>query len=77
MPKPKPSPMPHPEESGRTPGAGPTLSPSDSPPVSRKAFLLRVPAELIEELRCWSEQECRSMNAQMEFVLREALSRRD
>ena len=42
----------------------------------RKAFLLRVPAELIEELRGWAEDEYRSMNAQVEFVLRDALARR-
>ena len=42
----------------------------------RKAFLLRVPPELIEELRTWAELEYRSMNAQVEFVLRDALSRR-
>ena len=74
--KSNPSPMLHPEESNRKPQPGPTLSPTESKHSTRKAFLLRVPAELIEELRCWSEEEYRSMNAQVEFVLREALARR-
>lgn len=42
----------------------------------RKAFLLRLPPELHNELRAWAAQEMRSLNAQIEFLLRDALRRR-
>jgi hypothetical protein len=35
--------------------------------------LLRLPPELLEELRGWAAQEMRSLNAQIEWTLREAL----
>lgn len=44
--------------------------------AERKPFLLRVPEELLEELRAWAEQEMRSLNGQIEWVLRDALRRR-
>jgi len=43
---------------------------------SRKPFLLRIPPELMTELRGWAEHEFRSLNAHIEFLLREALRRR-
>lgn len=42
----------------------------------RKGFLLRLPPELMEELRAWAAQDLRSLNAHIEFVLREAVRRR-
>ncbi|MBI5852631.1 MAG: Arc family DNA-binding protein [Planctomycetes bacterium] len=42
----------------------------------KKGFLLRVPAELLEQLRGWAEQEMRSLNGQIEWILREALRAR-
>jgi hypothetical protein len=42
----------------------------------RKPFLIRLPPELLEELKAWAEQELRSLNAQIEFVLRQAVDRR-
>ena len=42
----------------------------------RKAFLLRLPPELLEELRRWASDEMRSLNGQLEFLLREALKKR-
>ena len=42
----------------------------------RKPFLLRLPPELMEELRVWSNQELRSLNSHIEYLLREALRRR-
>lgn len=41
----------------------------------RKPFLLRLPPELLAELRGWAAQEMRSLNAQIEWALREALKR--
>ena len=44
--------------------------------AERKTFLLRVDAGLFDELRRWADDELRSVNGQIEFVLREALRRR-
>ena len=45
-------------------------------PPERKPFLLRLPADLMQELRRWAGQDLRSLNGQIEFLLREALRRR-
>ena len=42
----------------------------------KKPFLLRLPEPLFEELRRWAEQEMRSINGQIEFLLRQALEQR-
>ncbi|MCC6783819.1 MAG: Arc family DNA-binding protein [Planctomycetes bacterium] len=42
----------------------------------KKGFLLRIPEELLEQLRGWAEQEMRSVNGQIEWILREALRAR-
>ncbi|MFQ5655757.1 MAG: Arc family DNA-binding protein [Planctomycetota bacterium] len=42
----------------------------------RKPFLLRLPPDLLEEIRGWAEQEMRSLNGQIEYLLRDALRRR-
>ena len=39
----------------------------------RKAFLLRVDPALLEHLQRWADDELRSLNAQIEFILRRAL----
>jgi hypothetical protein len=44
--------------------------------TDRKSFLLRLPRELLDRLRGWAEQDLRSLNAQIEYLLREALKRR-
>ncbi len=44
--------------------------------AERKSFLLRLPPDLMEELTRWSKDELRSMNAQIEYILRDALRRR-
>ena len=41
----------------------------------RKAFLLRVDPSLWRELERWAADELRSVNGQIEFVLREAVRR--
>ena len=40
--------------------------------AARKQFLLRVDPELWKELEKWAADELRSVNAQVEWVLREA-----
>lgn len=42
----------------------------------RKAFLLRIPPELFRELEKWAADELRSVNGQIEYLLREAVSQR-
>jgi len=42
----------------------------------RKAFLLRVPADLWKELERWAADDLRSINGQIEFLLRQAVARR-
>lgn len=39
----------------------------------KKGFLLRLPPQLLDELRSWAEQEMRSTNGQIEWLLRNAL----
>ena len=42
----------------------------------RKAFLLRIDPALHEELEGWAQQELRSLNGQIEYLLKEAVQRR-
>ena len=42
----------------------------------RKAFLLRVDPLLWKDIEGWASQELRSVNGQIEFILREAIRRR-
>ncbi|QOJ15058.1 MAG: hypothetical protein HRU75_10560 [Planctomycetia bacterium] len=42
----------------------------------RKSILLRVAPELWDALNRWAHDELRSVNAQIEYVLREAVRRR-
>ena len=39
----------------------------------RKAFLLRIDPEVLEALQRWANDDLRSLNGQIEFVLRKAL----
>ena len=41
----------------------------------RKAFLLRIDPAVLEAMQKWANDDLRSVNAQVEFVLREALAR--
>ena len=41
--------------------------------AAKKAFPLRLNAEIFQALRRWSDDEIRSVNAQIEYVLRDAL----
>ena len=42
----------------------------------RKKFLLRINPELWEELNRWAEDELRSVNGQIEYLLRQAVEQR-
>jgi len=41
----------------------------------RKAFLLRLPPELWKEIERWAGDELRSVNGQIEYLLRQAVSK--
>jgi hypothetical protein len=41
----------------------------------RKNFPLRVDAEVLDAVRAWAGDDLRSLNGQIEFLLREALRR--
>ena len=47
--------------------------------MARKPFLLRLPPDLYEDLERWAADELRSVNAQIEYLLREQVrnKRRD
>jgi len=42
----------------------------------RKPFLLRIPPDLLKDIEKWAADDLRSVNAQIEFVLRQAVARR-
>jgi hypothetical protein len=46
------------------------------PPEDRKSFLLRIPPDLWKELEKWAGDELRSVNGQIEYVLRQAVEKR-
>jgi hypothetical protein len=43
--------------------------------AEKKPFLLRVDRELLETLQRWANDDLRSLNGQIEFLLRDALKR--
>ncbi len=43
--------------------------------AERKPFLLRIDPAVLEALQKWAGDDLRSLNAQIEFVLRDALAR--
>ena len=44
--------------------------------TARKQYLLRVDPEVWEEVERWASDDLRSVNAQVEYILRDALRRR-
>ena len=43
--------------------------------AERKAYPLRINADVLEAMQRWADDEIRSLNAQIEYVLRDALRR--
>ena len=41
----------------------------------RKNFPLRIDAQLLDQVRQWADDDLRSLNGQIEFLLRESLRR--
>jgi hypothetical protein len=46
------------------------------PSEERKSFLLRIPPDLWNELEKWAADELRSVNGQIEYLLRQAVDKR-
>ena len=44
--------------------------------AARKPFLLRIPPELWDELSRWAADDLRSVNAHIEYLLRDAVRKR-
>jgi hypothetical protein len=44
--------------------------------AERKSFLLRIDAHVLDALRRWADDDLRSLNGQIEFLLRDALRAR-
>jgi hypothetical protein len=44
--------------------------------AERKTFLLRIDPALWTELEAWSQDELRSVNGQIEYLLRQAVQKR-
>lgn len=44
--------------------------------AEKKSFLLRIDPKLWKELDRWARDELRSVNGQVEYILRDAVSRR-
>lgn len=44
--------------------------------AERKSFLLRIDPELWREVEVWAQQELRSVNGQIEYLLKQAVLRR-
>jgi hypothetical protein len=43
--------------------------------AGRKSFLLRIDAAVLEAMQRWANDDLRSLNGQIEYVLRDALRR--
>jgi hypothetical protein len=44
--------------------------------AERKPFLLRIDADLWAQLEAWAQDELRSVNGQIEYLLRQAVTKR-
>lgn len=43
---------------------------------SRKTFLLRIPPNLWADVESWAQEDLRSVNGQIEYLLRQAVAKR-
>ena len=43
--------------------------------AEKKAFVLRVNPEMLKDLEAWAQQDFRSLNGQIEYLLNEALKK--
>jgi hypothetical protein len=45
--------------------------------MARKSFLLRIDPKVLDAVERWADEELRSVNGQIEYILRQALAKRD
>lgn len=45
--------------------------------AKRKSLLIRIDPKLWEQINAWAENELRSVNGQIEYILREAVRKRE
>ena len=45
--------------------------------MARKSFLLRIDPKVLDAVQRWADEELRSVNGQIEYVLRQALAKRE
>jgi len=43
--------------------------------AERKSFLIRVDERVLDQVKRWADDDLRSLNAQIEFLLRDALAK--
>jgi len=43
--------------------------------AARKSFLIRIDEKLFQDIESWAQQEMRSVNGQIEYLLRQACAR--
>ncbi|SEJ56664.1 hypothetical protein SAMN04487995_5339 [Dyadobacter koreensis] len=43
--------------------------------AEKKAFVLRINPDMLKELEAWAQQDFRSLNGQIEFLLSESLKK--
>lgn len=48
---------------------------ADKPASDKKSYPLRTSAEVMDAMQRWADDDLRSLNAQIEYVLRDALRR--
>ncbi len=41
--------------------------------MSKKSFALRIDPQILEAMQSWADEDLRSINSQIEFILRQAL----
>jgi len=61
---------------GKRPASGSGDVPRHVRGAARKVLPLRLPPKMVAELRKWAAQDLRSLNAQIEYLLADALRRR-
>ena len=71
-----PNPLPRKFSAAAKPAMTKTGNHSEPADETRKAFLLRISPELWKEVEAWAQSELRSVNGQVEYLLRQAVNQR-
>ncbi len=74
--RPRPGESPSPPRRAASTTVTKTGTHSENPDEGRKAFLLRISPDLWKEVEAWAQSELRSVNGQVEYLLRQAVNQR-